>query len=773
MTLLHEGPISSVEPGEPVVRNGDEIYVASPLLGRSRELELLHRLLTVARRRLVTVTGPVGVGKSSLALAALHALPHHRGTIAVRDLALTAPGRTAGTLRELLPGPWGPDARAVLLDNCDLAVAEVAAAATELLTADPELTVICTSRVPLDIHSEYVLPLVGLSPGPDGDAVRLFRESVSPYYRPVFDDPATLQSVSDICEQLERLPLGIERAAEAFGPLQLEDILRRVRVDRLGDYSRLRTLPERHRSVARALRWGDSALTSEERELARRLSVFESAIDMGLACRVSGVSREQTQRGLAALVHKSLLTSTARDGDGHEFTMPHPVRHHFRRCLGAAPRLQAALRQEHAAAVQALLERACAALRDARWTPQDPVRARALTTLRGRLPDLLTLIRFLQHLGAYGEELRLLLLLEEPALRHGLTSDQTLLAAYAGRLETLAQWAADGGADAASGASAFRVVARWAMTRGDHARAEGALAQSAALSAPEGSGMAEPGLAALRAELARRTGDPHGARQAALAGLRACGGPAEAAPLRRTWALSLAGRAAEAAERMLVEADAELEGASVDPAVRAGVRTALARVRRQLGRPAEAHEAAGAALALLLPWPAPEETADALEAIALVSATAPPGESADVARVLAVARAVRRRHGLAAGADSVQVEQARVRLGEAAEPECEELCAEGIRAALRLLPPPAGGLREPVAGSPGVDGPVIPGEARSLTPRQFQIAQLVSEGMTNRQIARELAISEWTVVNHLRQVMRKLDCPSRMHVARVLRCWSA
>ncbi|GAA5094242.1 response regulator transcription factor [Nocardia iowensis] len=55
-----------------------------------------------------------------------------------------------------------------------------------------------------------------------------------------------------------------------------------------------------------------------------------------------------------------------------------------------------------------------------------------------------------------------------------------------------------------------------------------------------------------------------------------------------------------------------------------------------------------------------------------------------------------------------------------------------------------------------------------LTERQREIAELVATGMTNRMIARRLGLSEWTVVNHLRQVMVKLDCPSRLHVALII-----
>ncbi|MER0247096.1 helix-turn-helix transcriptional regulator, partial [Streptomyces sp. HSW2009] len=78
--------------------------------------------------------------------------------------------------------------------------------------------------------------------------------------------------------------------------------------------------------------------------------------------------------------------------------------------------------------------------------------------------------------------------------------------------------------------------------------------------------------------------------------------------------------------------------------------------------------------------------------------------------------------------------------------------------------PRGGGGRGPKpAAGPGVDARLA-----GLTPRQHQIAELVAEGMTNRQIARSLELSEWTVVNHLRQVMNKLECPSRVHVTRIV-----
>lgn len=81
-------------------------------------------------------------------------------------------------------------------------------------------------------------------------------------------------------------------------------------------------------------------------------------------------------------------------------------------------------------------------------------------------------------------------------------------------------------------------------------------------------------------------------------------------------------------------------------------------------------------------------------------------------------------------------------------------------AAIRLMPG-----REPAAGT----DPDVPADvAEVLTKRELEVAQLVAEGLTNRIIAHQLGIAEWTVVNHLRKVMRKLGCQSRVHVARRL-----
>nr|WP_276514772.1 LuxR C-terminal-related transcriptional regulator [Nocardia transvalensis] len=96
---------------------------------------------------------------------------------------------------------------------------------------------------------------------------------------------------------------------------------------------------------------------------------------------------------------------------------------------------------------------------------------------------------------------------------------------------------------------------------------------------------------------------------------------------------------------------------------------------------------------------------------------------------------------------------------------------DDARAAHLIRPETTRNLRDVVACA--LSGPVVPEYSESpltiLTKRQREIALLVADGLTNRMIASRLGIAEWTVINHLRHVMAKLDCPSRLHVALVVK----
>jgi DNA-binding NarL/FixJ family response regulator len=136
------------------------------------------------------------------------------------------------------------------------------------------------------------------------------------------------------------------------------------------------------------------------------------------------------------------------------------------------------------------------------------------------------------------------------------------------------------------------------------------------------------------------------------------------------------------------------------------------------------------------------------------------GQPQRVTRLLAAADTLRRR------ADITLPDARRSRLATTVEALRQHLgptvfarvWAEGVR-----LRPEAMAAEALAVGEPRGVGPRA--DAATLTPRQLQVALSVAEGLTNRQIANQLCIAEWTVVNHVRQVMRKLGCNSRVQVA--------
>jgi predicted ATPase/DNA-binding SARP family transcriptional activator len=287
----------------------------SSFVGRAEDVAGVTDLLGVAR--LVTLTGPGGVGKTRLAVEVassrggeacfVELAPLRDGTGLPRTLLGALGLRETGL--QLAPTDLTPVDRLVaalsdralllVLDNCEHVVEPVAALAERLLAACPKLRVLATSREPLGITGEHLWPVRPLD---DGAAVRLFADRASAVRRGFTADPDVVRR---ICVALDDLPLAIELAAARLRTLDLADLAHRLD-DRLGVPTRgSRTADERHRTLRSVVAWSWDLLSDAEQAAAQRFTVFAGGATAKAARQVCGAAGLT----LESLVDKSILDS--------------------------------------------------------------------------------------------------------------------------------------------------------------------------------------------------------------------------------------------------------------------------------------------------------------------------------------------------------------------------------------------------------------------------------------------------------------------------------
>ncbi|MFG2789383.1 ATP-binding protein [Streptomyces sp. NPDC048419] len=280
-------------------------------VGREGELARIAALLA-ADARLVTLTGPGGAGKTRLAIETAR---QHAGVCFV-ELAPLADGTripyavlTALGVREgfRTPATDGTDRLLaaledrellLVLDNCEHLVEDAARVAALLLGTCPGMRVLATSRESLGITGEMLVPVPPLQPEP---AERLFVDRARAV-RPGFGSHAR---VPGICAALDGLPLAIELAAARLRTLTPDEL-----ADRLDDRFRLlsrgdRSKAPRHRTLRAVVEWSWDLLDEEERELARRLTVFSGGATLEAVEAVCALPYPEDV--LASLVEKSFL----------------------------------------------------------------------------------------------------------------------------------------------------------------------------------------------------------------------------------------------------------------------------------------------------------------------------------------------------------------------------------------------------------------------------------------------------------------------------------
>ncbi|MDN5852171.1 MAG: hypothetical protein L0K86_04850 [Actinomycetia bacterium] len=298
-----------------------------PLIGRDDAVAAL--LDALAARRLVTVTGVGGVGKTRLAAEVLHRLAETGNAHVVVELAdvavgqvdtavATALGFRAGTgpVRVALLEYLSITSVLLVLDNCEHVIDQVRSLVESVLRGCPRVRLLATSRRRLGPVAEQVLPLAPLpTPGPgtapdeaeSTAAVRMFIDRIR-RIRPAFAlNPETLPAVSDICRRLDGLPLALEFAATRAASLGLEPL--RSRLD-----SSLRLLGEggqsRRSTLDAVVDWSYRLLEPQDRRLFAALSVFDGGFDLAAAEQVSGrLGGRQAAVGLARLLDASLVSA--------------------------------------------------------------------------------------------------------------------------------------------------------------------------------------------------------------------------------------------------------------------------------------------------------------------------------------------------------------------------------------------------------------------------------------------------------------------------------
>ncbi|MFF4896157.1 ATP-binding protein [Streptomyces sp. NPDC001068] len=336
-------------------------------IGRAAELERIGAAL--GESRLVTLSGPGGVGKTRLARRAVSSGKPVEEGAAWADLASLRDGTLlAAVVAEALglsdhtsrpPADaicaWVGDRRTLLvLDSCEHLPAECRDLVGDLLTVCPNLRVLATSREPLRVRAETV---VGIEPlGSVTEAVALFADRAAAVGRPLVDD-SDRQLAAGLCDQLERLPLALELAAAQLrsmsltdlcaGPYAAVDLPPEARDLRPGG---VRTRPVRHAALRTTIGWSHELCTPLERLLWARLSYLPASFDAETARRLAGggpLAANRVGRTLAALCEKSVVVR----GDG-TYRMLDAVREYGRMWLselGAEPELA----RRHAAHVLA------------------------------------------------------------------------------------------------------------------------------------------------------------------------------------------------------------------------------------------------------------------------------------------------------------------------------------------------------------------------------------------------------------------------------------
>lgn len=329
-------------PTSPVARRADRNLPLelTSFVGRRTELAEVKNLLSVSR--LVTLTGIGGVGKTRLALRVASNVQRdfadgvwlvelgelHDESLVVGAVAaeLGVRDQSSRPVTEILVEFLATRTLLLVLDNCEQVIDAVAGLAEVLLRACPQLRILTTSREPLGIGGESVLRVSPLAvPDPDRepslrglpryDALTLFAERAAAAVRGFEITEENKATVSRICQRLEGLPLAIELAAARLRAMSPEQILQRLDDRYTLLTSGSRGAPTRQQTLRWSIDWSYDLCTPLEQKLWGRLSVFAGSFELDAAEEICGgdLTPEELLDTLGSLVDKSILIREESD----------------------------------------------------------------------------------------------------------------------------------------------------------------------------------------------------------------------------------------------------------------------------------------------------------------------------------------------------------------------------------------------------------------------------------------------------------------------------